>query len=118
MKEKNKDQGRQQELYTRLVKAGTRSYYIDAKKDSAGSHYIVLCERRQSDRPGGERQRVFVYEEDLDKFTAALLDVIKFVRSGVSDSTSGEMEGSDRLRLEELDELNLDEFIGKEGDWE
>lgn len=110
MKEKNKERVPQKELYSRLVKAGSRSYYIDAKCDSMGSHYIVLSERRQSDKPSGERQRIFIYEEDLDKFTSALLDVIKFIRLGESSS--------EETSLSQLGEIKLSDLLDKGDEWE
>lgn len=111
MKEKNKDRAQQQELYSQLVKAGSRSYYIDAKRDSMGSQYIVISERRQSDKPKAERQRIFVYEEDLDKFAAALLDVIKFVRCG--EPSPNESEG-----ISTLGEISLSDLLEQETEWE
>lgn len=111
MKEKNRDRVQQKELYSRLVKAGSRSYYIDAKRDSMGSQYIVLSERRQSDKPSGDRQRIFVYEEDLDKFVSALLDVIKFVRLG-------EQQPSSTSDVSQLGEIKLSDLLEREDEWE
>lgn len=65
-------------FYSRKVKAGQRSYYIDAKTDSKGNNYIVLTESKNVDQLTGraERHRIFIYQEDFAKLSEALLDVV------------------------------------------
>lgn len=64
------------ELFSKCVKAGSRFYYIDAKQDSSGSYYMVMSESRANSQTGErERQRIFVYQEDVEKFVEALGEV-------------------------------------------
>lgn len=73
---KKKDYSPSRELFSKCVKAGTRFYYIDAKQDSSGNYYLVMSESRSNNQSGTrERQRIFVYQEDLEKFVSALTDV-------------------------------------------
>lgn len=75
MKEKEYHPSR--ELFSKCVKAGSRFYYIDAKQDQQGSNYLVISESRINTKTGQrERQRVFVYEEDIEKFVHGLKEVI------------------------------------------
>ena len=73
-------------LYTRVVKAGKRIYYIDVKKNSRGDMYLALTESKKV--PTGdietpnfnyEKHKIFVYPEDFDKFTESLADVMQFI---------------------------------------
>lgn len=65
-----------EELSSRIIKAGHRVYFIDAKEDSQGNRYIALSECKSSLKGGGrDRQRIHVYEEDVMKLFGALSEV-------------------------------------------
>lgn len=61
------------ELCSRIVKAGHRVYFVDAKVDANGERFVAISEVKH--QPGSttrERQRVHIYEEDMPKFLDAL----------------------------------------------
>jgi hypothetical protein len=102
--------------YSRTVKAGKRIYYLDVKRSRNEDFYLSLTESKKKvsgnpDNPdvSYEKHKIFLYREDLAKFTEALIDVIRFIQ---------EQEGEDSdLPVEpvEMDEdppirLNLGDF--------
>lgn len=61
------------ELCSRIVKAGHRVYFIDAKVDANGERFVAISEvKHLPDSATRERQRVHIYEEDMPKFLDAL----------------------------------------------
>ena len=71
-------------LFTRVVKAGHRTYFIDVKSTRTDDLFLSLTELRKKITPSGtvnERNKVFVYQEDLDKFTEGLAEVVEYMRS-------------------------------------
>lgn len=61
---------------TRQVSAGTRVYYMDARKDTQGNAYLTVTEVPTSDKRQREkRERVFVHREHLEAFIKALGEV-------------------------------------------
>lgn len=98
---KEKEYSASKELFSKCVKAGSRFYYLDAKQDQQGNNYLVISESRINTRTGQrERQRVFVYEEDIDKFVQGLEEVI---------STFGTLSGQE---AEEERSVGLDHTVG------
>ena len=67
-----------------MVKAGHRTYFIDVKTTRSNDYFLAVTELRKKITPSGtvnERNKVFVYQEDLDKFTEGLAEAIDYMRS-------------------------------------
>lgn len=81
-----KDKSYKRELYSKSFRAGSRQYYIDAKMDNNGGYYLVISEARirqsaEAHEPAQkERQRVFVYAEDLSRFVSSLNEVVEQIQ--------------------------------------
>lgn len=66
-------------LYTRVVKAGHRTYFIDIKSTRSNDLFLSLTELRKKTVQGNvinERNKVFVFKEDIEKFSEALQEVL------------------------------------------
>lgn len=77
--------------YSRTVKAGKRIYYLDVKRNRNDDLYISLTESKKKitgnpENPdiSFEKHKIFLYREDLSKFTEALIDVIRFIKDNES----------------------------------
>lgn len=77
--------------YSRTVKAGKRIYYLDVKRNRNEDLYISLTESKKKitgnpENPdiSFEKHKIFLYREDLSKFTEALIDVIRFINDNES----------------------------------
>lgn len=72
-------------LFSRVVKAGKRVYYIDVKRDRRDEFYVSMTESKrvkegtEAERPVFEKHKIFLYREDMLKFLAALTDAAQFV---------------------------------------
>lgn len=82
----NKDRDRE-EIFSRAVRAGKRTYFFDVKATVGEDYYITITEskRRFNNEQGKffyEKHKLFLYKEDFDKFSLGLSDVIEFIRTG------------------------------------
>ncbi|MEI7896070.1 MAG: DUF3276 family protein [bacterium] len=82
----NKDRDRE-EIFSRAVRAGKRTYFFDVKATVGDEYYITITEskRRFNNDQGKffyEKHKLFLYKEDFDKFANGLSDVIEFIRTG------------------------------------
>jgi len=120
--------------YSRSVKAGKRIYYLDVKRSRNEDLYLSLTESKKkvSGNPDNpevtyEKHKIFLYKEDLSKFTEALIDVIKYMQNypvNGEDITLDESDLAEELNdtvmitdsMLDLDEtepaikLNMDDF--------
>ena len=71
-------------VFTKMIKAGHRTYFIDVKTTRSHDYFMVLTELRKKITPEGvvnERNKVFVYQEDLDKFMGGLKAVLNYLEN-------------------------------------
>lgn len=87
-REKNND-----EVFSKAVRAGKRTYFFDIKSTRGNDLYITITEskRRLEEGAGYEKHKIFLYKEDFEKFRDGLLEVIDKIdelNEGSSDSES------------------------------
>ena len=69
------DYDSQREVFTKIVKAGKRTYFFDIKATKGQDHYITVTESKKVNINGKEvfqKHKVFLYKEDFGKFIEAL----------------------------------------------
>ena len=77
-----KEQADSDILFSRVVKAGKRVYYIDVKSDRRGEYYLAMTESKrvkdgsENERPVFEKHKIFLYREDMLKFFEAFGDAV------------------------------------------
>ena len=70
-------------LFSKVIKAGSRVYYIDVKKSKKEDLYITITESKRvslkdEEIPRYEKHKLFLYKEDFDKFKDALNEAIDY----------------------------------------
>ncbi|MEI6123645.1 MAG: DUF3276 family protein [Bacteroidota bacterium] len=87
-KEYNKERSDHGELFSKIVRAGKRTYFIDVKQNRSNEDfYLTITEskRRFSEDQGKffyEKHKLFLYHEDFEKFLKGLTDTMHFVETG------------------------------------
>ncbi len=76
------------DLFSKVVRAGKRTYFFDVKATRSNQQYLTITEskRRFNEEQGKffyEKHKVFLYGEDFDKFKEGLNDAISFIENGV-----------------------------------
>lgn len=79
MEEENKA-GRNDEVYSKVVRAGKRTYFFDVKSTRNNDLYLTLTESKKSNgnngHPNYQKHKIFLYKEDFEKFTEGLQDAL------------------------------------------
>ncbi len=81
----NRDQ--KEEVFSRSIRAGKRTYFFDVKATKSGEYYITITEsKRRFDNEQGrfsyEKHKLFLYKEDFEKFSKGLSQTINFCETG------------------------------------
>ncbi|MCF8368014.1 MAG: PUR family DNA/RNA-binding protein [Bacteroidales bacterium] len=76
-----------QEIFSKTVRAGKRTYFFDVKSTRAGEYYLTITEskRRFNNDQGKffyEKHKLFLYKEDFEKFADGLSTTIEFIQTG------------------------------------
>jgi len=81
-----------EEIFTRVVRAGKRTYFFDVKATRKDDYYLTITESKKRLGKEGkvfyEKHKIFLYKEDFDKFTDGLKDVIAYIDENKPESES------------------------------
>jgi len=81
--EENDNQNKQ-EIFSKSVRAGKRTYFFDVKATRRNDYYLTITEsKKRFGRDGKsfyEKHKIFLYKEDFDKFAEGLTEVIDFIK--------------------------------------
>jgi hypothetical protein len=88
MMEDNELQNEKEDLFSKAVRAGKRTYFFDVKTTKGDEKYLTITEsKRRFDNDQNrfffEKHKIFLYKEDFQKVSKALNDAINFIETGV-----------------------------------
>jgi len=81
--EYDKPSERQEEIYSKAVRAGKRTYFFDIKSTRSSDFYLTITESKktsESGRDNYQKHKLFLYKEDFDKFILGLQETIEHAR--------------------------------------
>lgn len=73
-------------VFSQVVKAGKRIYYLDVKKNRRDELFLAITESKKissedsSLPPQFEKHKIFLYKEDFDKFMSGLNEVLSYIK--------------------------------------
>ncbi len=73
-----------EEVYSKAVRAGRRTYFFDVKATRNDDYYLTITESRKKQGKDGsfffDKHKIYLYKEDFCKFAEGLDEVVKFIR--------------------------------------
>ena len=97
-----------EEIFSKKVKAGKRTYFFDIKSTKANDFYLTITESKR--RVNGEsftyeKHKIFLYKEDFFKFVEALNETVDHVKNELMPDFDFEQFEQDETETEIKDEL-------------
>ena len=118
----NEDKSQKDEIFTKVVRAGKRTYFFDVKATRKEDYYLTITESKKRLGKEGkifyEKHKIFLYKEDFEKFTDGLRDAVDYIGNGRHEGkVSGtavvsESEGSEAITAGEFTNIEFDD-LGK-----
>lgn len=93
--EYDKKRERTDDIYTKVIKAGKRTYFFDIKSTKGNDLYLTITESKKSFEDGKEqyqKHKIFLYKEDFEKFKEGFEDVISKIDELKETSTFSESQ--------------------------
>jgi hypothetical protein len=79
-----------EEIFTKVVRAGKRTYFFDVKATRKDDYYLTITESKKRLGKEGkvfyEKHKIFLYKEDFEKFSDGLKDAVTYIGSGKDES--------------------------------
>jgi len=119
----SEEKNQKEEIFTKIVRAGKRTYFFDVKATRKEDYYLTITESKKRLGKEGkifyEKHKIFLYKEDFEKFTLGLKDAVAYIDNGknypLSSDTVPEIKteaGSESLTTEEFTNIDFDD-LGK-----
>lgn len=72
-----------EEIFSKSVRAGKRTYFFDVKATKRNDYYLTITEsKKRYDQDGKfhfEKHKLFLYKEDFEKFAEGLTQVVEYI---------------------------------------
>jgi hypothetical protein len=106
-----------EEIFTKVVRAGKRTYFFDVKATRKDDYYLTITESKKRLGKEGkvfyEKHKIFLYKEDFEKFADGLNDAVTYIDNGRSEQTFAPAE-PEAAKAEEKNNLATGEFTNIE----
>jgi hypothetical protein len=70
-------------IYSKVLRAGRRTYFFDVRETRAGDYYLTITESKKNTNDDGsffyKKHKIYLYKEDFGNFKEILDDITEFV---------------------------------------
>ena len=71
------------EIFTKVLKAGRRTYFFDVRETKAGDYYLTITESKKNFNESGEatfeKHKIYLYKEDFTSFLEMFDESTNFI---------------------------------------
>ena len=98
-----------EEIFSKVLRAGRRTYFFDVRETKAEDYYITITESKKFTEEDGsyhfKKHKIYLYKEDFTAFAEILNEMTEYVLN-----SKGEEVISERHQKDYKKETSLDEF--------
>ncbi|MEH6764619.1 PUR family DNA/RNA-binding protein [Aequorivita antarctica] len=73
----------QEEIFSKVMRAGRRTYFFDVRSTKAGDFYLTITESKKFTNDDGsyhyKKHKIYLYKEDFNEFKDTLDEMINYV---------------------------------------
>ena len=96
-----------EEIFSKVLRAGRRTYFFDVRSTKAGDYYLTLTESKKFTNEDGsfhyKKHKIYLYKEDFSEFSSILNEMTDYVISEKGEEVISERHQKD-LKKEENNE--------------
>jgi hypothetical protein len=78
-----KDMMEQEEIYSKVLRAGRRTYFFDVRATRAGDYYLTITESKKFTNDDGsfhyKKHKIYLYKEDFASFRENVDEMIDYI---------------------------------------
>ncbi|KJF43212.1 DUF3276 family protein [Draconibacterium sediminis] len=116
---KFKDSKFKQEIHSKVIRAGKRTYFFDVKSTRNDEYYLTITESKKRFGENGkysyEKHKIFLYREDFTKFIESLQEVVDFIHGKQPEEIREDVEAqADTEEVAEEEEVSVKDYTNVE----
>lgn len=106
----------QEEIYSKVLRAGRRTYFFDVRATRAGDYYLTITESKKFTNDDGsfhyKKHKIYLYKEDFASFRENVDEMIDYIINEKGEEVISERHQKDFKK--ENDFSNEDENVDEE----
>ena len=102
------------EIYSKALRAGRRTYFFDVRSTKAGDYYLTVTESKKFTEEDGtfhfKKHKIYLYKEDFNEFKSILDEMTEYIISEKGEEVISQKHQKDFKKEDENieDENNKD----------
>ena len=89
----------QEEIFTKVLRAGRRTYFFDVRETKAGDYYLTITESKKFTNEDGtffyKKHKIYLYKEDFSEFNSSLKETCEFIIENKGEEVISEKHDKD-----------------------
>ena len=87
------------EIYSKALRAGRRTYFFDVRSTKAGDYYLTVTESKKFTEEDGtfhfKKHKIYLYKEDFNEFKGILDEMTDYIISEKGEEVISEKHQKD-----------------------
>ncbi len=108
------DNKEREEIFSKAVRAGKRTYFFDVKSTKGNDYYLTITESKKKFNEGSpfyEKHKLFLYKEDFEKFVEGLTEAVNHIKTLKTDEAPFEKSSYTDISFEDLGSNSTSEEV-------
>jgi hypothetical protein len=105
----NNEMRDREEIFSKVLRAGRRTYFFDVRSTKAGDYYLTLTESKKFTNDDGsfhyKKHKIYLYKEDFSEFSSILNEMTDYVINEKGEEVISDRHQKD-FKKEEYTEIN------------
>ncbi|KQC31510.1 PUR family DNA/RNA-binding protein [Flagellimonas eckloniae] len=97
----------QEEIYSKVLRAGRRTYFFDVRSTKAGDYYLTITESKKFTHDDGsfhyKKHKIYLYKEDFASFKEIMEEMMDYIIDEKGEEVISERHQKDFKKEEEND---------------
>jgi len=102
-----------EEIYSKVLRAGRRTYFFDVRATKAGDYYLTITESKKFTNDDGsfhyKKHKIYLYKEDFSEFNEILREMTDYIITEKGDEVISERHQKDFKKEEYTPSTDLAE---------
>ncbi|WP_179316889.1 PUR family DNA/RNA-binding protein [Winogradskyella undariae] len=95
-----------EEIYSKVLRAGRRTYFFDVRATKAGDYYLTITESKKFTNDDGsfyyKKHKIYLYKEDFTEFKEILAEMTDYIINEKGQEVISERHQKDFKREDEF----------------
>ncbi len=110
-----------EEIYSKVLRAGRRTYFFDVRATKAGDYYLTITESKKFTNEDGsfhyKKHKIYLYKEDFSEFREILGEMTDYIINEKGEEVISERHQKDYKREDDYssNETEAVEASGSDG---